>query len=253
MAVRQPHHQREAPLAFANFPHALGADGFDDVEHVARGHAVARNGLRVHFHLQHRLAGELFAGHFTASGNVAQNLLHLVGEFAQLLQIVAVDFDADVGADAGHQLVEAHFNRLAEGDSQTGDFDEQFAHLLHQFGLGVRLLPLAAGFEREKEIRQLDAHGIGRHLGAAEPGPDVGNLVRELRQQELLDAVVDGDGFLDGNAGHPHGRADDGALAQFGKEFAAHARGQEERARQQRECAEDHGFAKPQAAASTGS
>ena len=142
LAVGQAHHQREAALAFANFAHPLGADGFDDVEDVARRHAVARNGLRVHFDLQHGLAGELFAGDFAASGNVAQDLLHLVGELAQLLQIVAVDFDADVGADAGDQFVEAHFNRLAEGDSQAGDFDEELAHLLHQFGLGVGLLPL---------------------------------------------------------------------------------------------------------------
>ena len=138
----------------------------------------------------------------------------------------------------GDQLVHAHLDRLAERDPHPGDLGEQLLHLLDQFGLRAGLLPLLARLERQEEVRQLDAHRVGGDFGAAQPRPDVGDLILELREQQLLDAVVHHHGLLHRNPRHAHRGADDGPLAQLGQELAAHARGQECGAGQQRQGAQ---------------
>ena len=53
LAVGQPHHQREAPLALADLAHLRAAHRLDHGQHVAPGHAEARDRRRVDAHLQH--------------------------------------------------------------------------------------------------------------------------------------------------------------------------------------------------------
>jgi len=142
LTIRQAHDQRETPLALANFADLPRADSFHNVQDITRRHAEALRSLRVNLHLQDRLARKLFASDLSPALDTAKHLLHLVGEFPQDLKVVTINLDADVGPDAGHQLVHAHLDRLAERHPQSGDLDEQLAHFLDQLRLRVGLFPL---------------------------------------------------------------------------------------------------------------
>ena len=172
-----------------------------------------------------------------APANAAQHLLHLAAAAGAALQIVAIDLDADVGADAGDQLVHAHLDRLAERRPHArAPGRDSFAHLLGQLRLRARLLPLLARLEREEEVRQLDAHRVGGDLRGARaasrcarsrPGTPPAAASRCGRSSATASSTE--------MPGQPHGGADDGALAQLGQELAAHARGQQRRAGHQRQ------------------
>jgi hypothetical protein len=81
---------------------------------MARRHAVAGDGLRVHAHLQKGLPRQLLDTGFARSAHSSQHHLHFSAQSPQLLQVVAEDFDADVAPDARDQFIHAHLNGLAE-------------------------------------------------------------------------------------------------------------------------------------------
>ena len=88
-----------------------------------------------------------------------------------------------------------------------------------------RFFPLCARLERQKKIREFDPHRVGGNFRAAEPRPDVCDLVGKFGEQKFFDPGVVGYRFLHRDSGEADGCADDGALTQLRKKLAAHAGG----------------------------
>ena len=85
--------------------------------------------------------------------------------------------------------------------------------------------PFCSWLERQEDVCQLGAHGVGGDLGRADATPDVLYFVRELFEEELLDARVVADGLLKGDSGQADGVEDDGPFTQPWNELASEARG----------------------------
>ncbi len=93
--------------------------------------------------MQHGLAGDLFGGDVGGAGNLVEDAFDLFGLADQHVEIVAVELDGDVGADAGHHFVHPHLDRLEELQPLAGQVAEVPLDQRRQFGLRVRLFPLA--------------------------------------------------------------------------------------------------------------
>ncbi len=112
---RHAHHKFEAPVAFEHLPRGDAAQRdlhyFLDVLNVQ---AVAGNGRAVDINGDHGHAGQLLDFDVRRAGHLAQFFCDLGGVLHECVQVVAVDFDGQVAADAGDEFVHAQLNGLAE-------------------------------------------------------------------------------------------------------------------------------------------
>ena len=147
--------------------------GLDGVEHVSHRDAVAGAAVAVDLDPQHRQAGRLLQLHVGRPGHACHHARDLLALLAQGLEVVAEQLDADVGAHARDQLVEAHLDRLGEGEAHPRDgLAERVLHLLDQLALGPGRRPLGPGLQDHEDVSQLDAHHVGRQLRAARAADD---------------------------------------------------------------------------------
>ncbi len=65
-------------------------------------------------------AGDLLDAHIDGAGHLAERAGDALAEERELLEIRPVDDGRHVGADAGHELVGAHLNRLRDAAGHLG-------------------------------------------------------------------------------------------------------------------------------------
>ena len=125
----------------------------------------------------------------------------LVGLLLEDVQVVAVDPDPEVGADAREQLVEPQLDRLAEAvEGARDDPAAELVDLVDQLRLGAGLGPGLGLVQEDPGVGQVDARGLQPDLGPADPADDRADLVRELLAEGRLQALGVGDPFAERGA-----------------------------------------------------
>ena len=145
---REPDDEIEAAVAFENLAHRRAAESRrNQVLDVGDGEPVAGEGLAVEVDREHGETGGLLHLHIGGAGDGGEDGLDFAGGLGHDREVVAVDFDRDIGADAGDEFVEAHLDGLGElvvvaGDGLRGGF-----HGGDEVGFGaLRVGPLVARF-----------------------------------------------------------------------------------------------------------
>ena len=77
--------------------------------------------------------------HLGGAGHTREHPLHPARQHRQRIRIRADHLDPHIGGDPGLRLVEAHLDRLGEGEAQPGDRAEDAVHGAEQRILAARL------------------------------------------------------------------------------------------------------------------
>ena len=120
----------ERPVLLIQARQRLAGDGqFDDPQHVARVHAVARDLVSIHGHGQVRLPGQALHDQVGAAADAPEDGRHLACLPPQHVGIVAKELEDHLGLGPGDQFVDSALNRLAEAEHHPGDVRQRVAHL----------------------------------------------------------------------------------------------------------------------------
>jgi hypothetical protein len=150
--------KREAALALEHDADLAPADRRHHVEHVAGVDAVASDRAAIDADPQHRQAHGLLGLDVGGALHLRQHGHHLGRDALERRQVVAVDLERDVGADARDQLGHPELDRLRVAEVLRRQVAlERLVELLDQllaadcFGHGARL-------EHDEHVGDLDAH-----------------------------------------------------------------------------------------------
>jgi hypothetical protein len=217
----EPHLNEEPFLPFEHLAQRLSSRGLHRVQDLAgvdsiAGDLVAKN-PDPEVGKPSRLLG-LDVGRARDPGDDARDLLRLV---TQHVQIAPVQSDRDVRADPREELLHPELDGLGVAEDVSGDrFLERALDLGDEVLAGRRGGPLLPGLEDRVDVAGLDAHGIGRDLGASRPGDD-GLDFRKL-PEDVLDEGGARHRLGEGHARKPPRLEREGALLQAGDELRAH-------------------------------
>ena len=178
----------------------------------------------VHFDDQHRKTSHLVDRHVRRAGDLLDQDADLVGFGPQDLEVVAVELDAHVRAKTGDHLVHSHFDGLSEDAAHARHAVEILGHCAHEIVLGRPALPRFPRLQGDEDVGDLEAHRVGRHLGAPGPRPDVVDFVAVTRQEVTLDLRAVADRLVERDAREADGVDHDGLLPQARDELRAELR-----------------------------
>src|SRR5690606_38099411 len=100
VAIGQSQDEGEGSLLLEDFADVNAADGSDEGEDIIGGNAEARERGLIHFDAEGGLAGDLVGGDVGGAGNGEEDALNVIADADEFLEVVAVDHDAEIGADA---------------------------------------------------------------------------------------------------------------------------------------------------------
>ena len=184
--VVKAHHEVEASLVFKHHASRLSGIGrADDGVEVAYVDAIACYASAVVVHHELRQANGLFDDDVGGARHLFHILCRLFCLGVQLVHILAVEFDGDVGLCAGHEFVEAQLNGLAEVKLRSLHLFQCRLHLLHHLGAARRRCPLLEWFHHDHHVGVLHRHRVGGHLSRTDLRHDMSHLW-ELLFQHLL-------------------------------------------------------------------
>ena len=102
---------------------------------------------------QRRLPGDLLDVHIGAACDSLQPLLDDHGLGLQNVEVVPEKLHGQVGAHARYHFIDAHLNRLGDGDALAGQLPQFLFDQFRQLRRGMGSLPVLSRFERDKEVR----------------------------------------------------------------------------------------------------
>ncbi len=189
LRLRQTHHDIVAFAAVdqrAGFFAAKG--GADHGVDFVGVQVEPLQGFALRGDFEHRHAAECLKLHVASARHAAQQVAGFRREALQLGVIVAVDFQRQVGACAGHNFVEPHLDRLGEEIRLARCGGHEFlAHELDQLGLGdfaaVHLAPFIQRREEEVGVGNIWPHRVGRDFRRADTGEDMADLGKLLHEE----------------------------------------------------------------------
>jgi hypothetical protein len=146
------------------------------------------------------------------------------------VQVLTVDLDGDVGADARfHQFLHPHFDGLHEAVRRAGSLlFEGFFHGCYQFPLRS---PIAHRLEHDVNVALVDRHRVHCDFRPAGAANDL-VYFRKLLQYRLDDFVAV-ERLTDRDTRHPVHHHEDGSLIQTREELGAQKGNDPQRAYEQ--------------------
>ena len=212
----------EAPLPFHHLADDLATQSGDGVEHIRGADLIAGDALAVDLDAQEGQSTHDLCLHSGRPRDRAENLRDRAGQLLQNLEVVAIDPDAKIGADAREQLVEPQLDRLAEAmEGPRDDSLAQAVDLVDQLilraspGPGVRLR------EKDPGIGQVHPRRLEPDFGPADPADHGADLVGEVLTKCLFQASGVGDRLVQRGAGGTGLGDHQIALVELGNELAA--------------------------------
>ena len=239
--ARIPDPHRKPLPALDGGGQVLAADGrIDHVFYVADIQAVATGGGAVDRHLEIRRARGALRVDIRRAGNLPDNILDLIGLGLDDAQIGAEHLDADLGANAGGEHVDAVADGLRPDVGHAGNL-QLFVEPRHDRVLGQALGPRVLGLEDDRGLFHVHRRWIGRGLRAAHfahhhvdlriGGDDAVLLAHDLggagqRDARVSDGHEQGGFFIE----RRHELRPDGGADIDGRAEQQHRRGQSEEA-----------------------
>ena len=150
----------------------LAADGgFDHVLDVAHREPIAGHGAAVDFEVVEVPAHHPLGVDVARAGDVLERPFHLFANFLDHLQVGAEDFDADRGADAGSQHVDAPLDGHGPGVGDAGNLQGGI-HLIDELLRRHPGAPFAFRFEHDGVLHHGQRGRVGGGAGAARLAED---------------------------------------------------------------------------------
>ena len=115
--MRESHRQRISPFADVHRGDGRLADPrLDDILHIGHVHAVARGLISIQFDLHLRNRRFLEKGGARSTLDAVKNVHDLAADTAQLVQVIAEDFDHQRAVGAADHVVDAIDDGLTDAD-----------------------------------------------------------------------------------------------------------------------------------------
>ena len=111
----------EPPLAFVNLAHLAATDDCDCIENIPGIESITRDLVSLYDDPQVGQTTCLLGLHIGGSLHPGECPHHLFAFFAECFEIIAIEADADIGTDTGHQLCHTQLDRLAEAVGVAGN------------------------------------------------------------------------------------------------------------------------------------
>jgi hypothetical protein len=171
--------------------HLAATDDCDCIENISGIESITGDLVSLYDDPQVGQTTGLLGLHIGGSLHPGECPHHLFAFFAERFEIIAIEADADIGTDTGHQLSHTQLDRLAEAVGVAGNLIlEGLFHGGDEFAF-VGKLPSFLGFEGDDDVGEVDRHGVVGDLGSA------GLADHRIDFGELLEALFNASGHLD--------------------------------------------------------
>lgn len=134
---------------------------------TARRDAVAGDGAAVELDLQHGSSRQLLDRYVGGAANRFQDRVDLHRLLLEDGEVVSVDLHADIGANAGDHLVDAHFDGLRGDGAHAGKNRELLLNRRGELLLCRSAFPAHTVRQRHEHIGDFEAHWVGVDLRRA--------------------------------------------------------------------------------------
>ena len=136
----------------------------DRIRNLLDGKAVSCDGVAVELHVQDREALRLFDLDVRRPPDGLEGFCNLLGGWSKYIEIVAIELDGDIRANARYQFVETQLDRLAEFKGVPDFTGDRGLNLRNELLLTDFLRPLVLRLQDDESVRDVDGHRIGRNF-----------------------------------------------------------------------------------------